>query len=271
MTTNIVLSTIAVAALLFIIFKRYQHNMRKQELHNRRARFTGMQDGKWKPDKAIKWLTYRLLGESSILDDNCRRYHHVTLEMLDITPEQYRKILVLYFELWWAQFNKRKPTIKEACNGTAYLNREIDELNKWMRQHAITEEELGHDSQSTRAGYMDRCCQVLEEGLYHYPDKAWQDMPAPVLQRALLDYWGNPEQELIDKWQSWVVAAKKRHAFRLLVILRRGRYKFPASDQQVAQLLVYLEKAGITPEDIETTDTELEQLRGFMRPKRRQT
>lgn len=245
---------------------------RKRELQWRRDRFDRMKEGKEEPNQSIQWLNQRLLDEKSNSDHNFTIFRNITLQELGITYEEYTEAAKLYLRLWWEQLNVLTPTIKQACDGILPLNRGITELQRWMQIHQITQEDLGQDVVSTRSSYMDRCCQVLEKGLYHYPDKPWLELPAETLMQALLDHWKNPELEQIVKWQDWVAAAKKRHANRLLVRLRLGRYSFPNSDQQVNHLLKFLRQATATPEDIDTSAAELEELRGFLiRPKNRQS
>lgn len=256
---NIVLVAVLVSTLLFIIIHRRAH---QRELKGRYDRFVGLKNEINNPREAIRWLSYQLLGKQSIYDNHHR--YEFTLKDLNITHEQFRETQIFCLRLWWKQLNLRVPTIKEACNGAGYIKGEIAQLSEWMEIVQVNEEDLTIDVQSIRSGYISRCCRVLEEGLYHYPDSAWHDWPAPALLNTLLEYWVNPEPERIEKWKDWVMAAKKRHAHRLLTRLRDGRYIFPKSDDKVTRLLGYLNKAGATIEDIGTDEDELEMLRGFM-------
>lgn len=255
---NIVLAIILVVILLFIVVRR---RARQRELKGRYDRFVGLKNEKNNHREAIRWLSQNLLGTQSIFDN---RRHKITLEDLNITSEQFRETQIYCLRLWWQQLDLRVPTIKEACNGAGYIKGEIAQLSEWMEIVQVNEEGLAIDFQSIKSGYINRCCRVLEEGLYHYPDRAWHDWPAPVLLNTLLEYWVNPEPERIEKWNDWVMAAKKRHAHRLLTRLRNGRYIFPKSDDRVTRLLDYLNKAGATLEDIGTDEDELSKLRGFM-------
>lgn len=263
---EIVIVALVAIAVITCVCVHFNREDRKRELKSRRQHFDGLREWKCNPDNAIEWLTSKLLGTASIHGGgNTRHFHfHFTLQELSITPEQHQETVLKYLQLWWEQLNKRKPLLKEAVSGAANLNRELDQLLGWMQIYNVTQEQLGHDARATRAGYMDRCCEVLEENLYHYPSKPFQDISAEMIRQALLDYWGDPGPELIGKWQGWVEATKKRQANRLLIRLRQGRYSFPHSDERVNRLLGYLQEAKASPEDIGTTATELEELRGFL-------
>ncbi|GEM_PF-4829241 len=263
---NIVLVSVLVIILFFVVVRRLAH---QRELKGRYNRFIGLKNETNNPREAIAWLSYKLLGKQSIFNNNHR--FKFTLDDLNITHEQFREMQTICLRLWWKQLNLRMPTIKEACNGAGYLNEEVKLLTQWMEVLELTTEDLKVDVQSIKDGYIMRCCIVLEEGLYHYPDRAWHDWPAPVLANKLLEYWVNPKQERIEKWNEWVLVAKKRHAHRLLTRLREGRYIFPKSDDRVTRLLVYLDKAGATLEDIGTDEDELDQLRGFMYRSKKKT
>lgn len=251
-----------------LIFNASRRLARKNELNGRFNHFIQMENDKTEPREALEWLSYKLLGKPSIFGS--QRHHDFILEDLGITQEQFRAMQIFCLRLWWKQLNLRTPSIKEACNGADYLESETNQLTKWMETVGVTEDVLVVDAKSVQNGYIERCCVVLEKGLYHYPDRAWHDFPAPLFRERLLEYWVNPEPERVTQWNEWVLAAKKRHAHRLLTRLRNGRYIFPESDERVTRLLVYLRKSGATLDDIGTDEDELEELRGFMyRPKKK--
>lgn len=239
-----------------------RHNAMKNEIQWRRQHFETIVAGKSTPRAAVDWLTYQLLGKESVYPDNKRQFT-LSLTDLGIEPDKYYETIRHCLRMCWRDLNLRKPTIKEAAHGLQFVKNETRHLIGLMEVHSVTPEELAVDIESVQSGYMNRCCMVLEEGLYRYPDRAFQELPAPKLMQVLKEIWPNPEPERMQKWQDWVLAAKKRHAYRLLVRLREGRYFFPDSDERVTRLLRYLDKAGATPEDIGTSDQELEDLRGF--------
>ncbi len=262
MSLTAIVVVVIILLLIPIIMWEIKREAIKSEKEWRHQHFHTIVAGKTTPIAAIEWLTFQLLGKDSIYPGN-KHHFELTLADLDIKPEKYDEVVRHSLRLCWRELNMRKPTIKEAAFGQYFITSETHRLTELMTTHKITSEDLNVDIESVRQGYTVRCCEVLEEGLYRYPDRPFENLSAPKLMEVLKEIWVNPEPERVQKWQDWVLAAKKRHAYRLLVRLREGRYFFPDSDERVTRLLRYLSKAGATTEDIGTSDQELEELRGF--------
>lgn len=255
----VLIVTVGIILIGYAVFFLMPRINRKHEIKIRHQHFNQLKEKTPLPGKAIEWLTEKLLGESSI--GNISGNFHLTMEDLGISQEEYRDLILTCFERWKQQLKERVPTIREACHGPTQFSRQIERISRLMEIHGITVEEIKLDVQSLRAEYLAHCCTVIEDQLFYYPDRALQELPAPLLQKKLLEYWANPTPEQVQKWQDWVLLAKKRHAHRLLTRLRQGCYAFPGSNVRVTRLLEYLEKAGATPEAIGIKPGELEKLR----------
>ncbi|MBI5221738.1 MAG: hypothetical protein HY979_02965 [Candidatus Magasanikbacteria bacterium] len=111
--------------------------------------------------------------------------------------------------------------------------------------------------------FLLRQVEFLDQALEHYPERAWVDITPGQIFGMLIDYAESDHTvRHTEKWSGWVQSAYLRQARRELRRLRRGQYWSTKETQAaVDKVLDLLSKAKAEPEEIETTCSELENLR----------